>query len=82
MLIVNDVQPSLSEERYGRGERIGKSRAAKRVTATVTAVFADTSVLLLRLDQYETLGDLAGALGACGACHGGPPLYVRATFQK
>ena len=83
MLIVDDAQLCPSGNHDGRNDRIlkagsAKRATAKRVTATVTAIFADNRALSLKLHEHETLGDLAVELGDFGE----PPLYVRVTFRE
>lgn len=82
MLMINDVQLDRPLDRTGRGEATARSGAENKTAATVTAVFADSAALLLRLRDDVTLGDLANQLADCGRRHGGTPLYVRVTFRN
>jgi hypothetical protein len=82
MLMINEVQLSRLRVWTRQGEKTRIAAAENQVVATVAAIFADNTVLLLRLRNGETLGDLSKRLAECGRRHGGTPLYVRVTYPS
>ena len=77
MLMMNDALLHCLRARTSQGTR--RTAVDGEIVRTVVAVFADNTVLLLRLRDDATLGDLAHRLADCGKRHGGSPVYVRVT---
>lgn len=75
MLMMNDTH--LRHLRDRTREETGRAAVGGEIVKTVVAVFADNTVLLLRLRDDTTFGDLAHSLADCGKRHGGAPVYVR-----